>query len=76
MGSNQSTPSYIAVIERAGTSFSAYVPELPGCIATGPTVEQVKSRITAALKTHLRALGVPQQSIPPQRSIAFVMSDS
>lgn len=53
---------YVAVIETTGTGFSAYVPDVPGCIATGATREQVLSRLTEALHLHLDGLredGVP-----------------
>lgn len=36
---------YAIVIERAGTNFSAYVPDLPGCIATGATLIEIESAI-------------------------------
>lgn len=53
---------YAVVIEKAASNYSAYVPDLPGCIATGATIEEVESEIRAAIGFHLeglRADGVP-----------------
>ncbi len=53
---------YAIVIERAENNYSAYVPDLPGCIATGATVEETETQIREAIEFHiagLRADGVP-----------------
>jgi predicted RNase H-like HicB family nuclease len=53
---------YAVIIENAGRNFSAYVPDLPGCVATGTTVRQVKRRIREAMTLHLEGLredGIP-----------------
>lgn len=53
---------YAVVIERAEKNFSAYVPDLPGCVATGKTREQVQGRICEAIRQHIEGLredGVP-----------------
>jgi len=42
---------YAVVIEQAGSNFSAYVPDLPGCIATGATVKEVENGIREAIRT-------------------------
>ena len=47
---------YLIVIEDAGTNFSAYAPDLPGCIATGATVEEAKQRMQEAIAFHLEGL--------------------
>lgn len=60
---------YAIVIERAENNFSAYVPDLPGCIATGQTLPEVQSEIREAIEFHLegmRADGIP---IPPPSSV-------
>jgi predicted RNase H-like HicB family nuclease len=44
---------YAIVIEKAESNFSAYVPDLPGCVATGATVEEVESQIREAIEFHL-----------------------
>jgi predicted RNase H-like HicB family nuclease len=59
---------YAVVIEKAATNYSAYVPDLPGCVATGATVEETEQLIREAIEFHLSGLrddGVP---IPPPSS--------
>jgi predicted RNase H-like HicB family nuclease len=53
---------YAIVIEKAGSNFSAYVPDLPGCVATGASAEAVAAAVCEAIVFHLdglRADGVP-----------------
>ncbi|MGH8576430.1 MAG: type II toxin-antitoxin system HicB family antitoxin [Gammaproteobacteria bacterium] len=53
---------YAVVIEKAEGNYSAYVPDLPGCVATGSSVEEVETRIREAIEFHLDGLhedGVP-----------------
>jgi predicted RNase H-like HicB family nuclease len=53
---------YAIVIEQARDNFSAYVPDLPGCIATGTTIEEVEAQMREAIEFHLDGLredGVP-----------------
>lgn len=44
------------VIECAGNNYSACVPDLPGCIATGETVEQTETELRAAIRFHIEGL--------------------
>ena len=44
---------YAVVIEKAGANFSAYVPDLPGCISTGRTLDEVKRNIGEAIALHV-----------------------
>ena len=44
---------YAVVIERANQNYSAYVPDLPGCIATGATVAEVETEIGEAIRLHV-----------------------
>jgi predicted RNase H-like HicB family nuclease len=55
---------YAIVIENAGANFSAYVPDLPGCIATGSTVDEAEKSIRAAIEFHLKGLKADKQPIP------------
>jgi len=48
--------SFAVVIEPAGSNFSAYVPDLPGCVATGATREDALEEIRAAIRFHLDEL--------------------
>ena len=61
---------YAVVIERADANYSAYVPDLPGCIATGQTVEAVESEIRAAIRFHIEGLEADGLPIPEPTSIA------
>lgn len=47
---------YAVVIEKAESNYSAYVPDLPGCIATGATVEEAESQIREAIEFHLEGM--------------------
>jgi predicted RNase H-like HicB family nuclease len=47
---------YLIVIEKAKNNYSAYLPDVPGCIATGGTIEEAKKNITEALAMHLHGL--------------------
>jgi predicted RNase H-like HicB family nuclease len=59
---------YAIVIEAAGANFSAYVPDLPGCVATGSTVEETEREIRAAIEFHLEGLRAEDLPIPPASS--------
>jgi predicted RNase H-like HicB family nuclease len=61
---------YAVVIERAGANYSAYVPDLPGCVATGETVEAVEAEITAAIRFHVQGLRADGIEVPKPTSIA------
>jgi predicted RNase H-like HicB family nuclease len=47
---------YAIVIEKADGNYSAFVPDLPGCVATGDTLEEVEREIRAAIRLHLAGL--------------------
>lgn len=55
---------YAVVIEQAGTNFCAYVPDLPGCVATAATPEDVEREIRAAIRFHLDGLAEDGQEAP------------
>ena len=59
---------YAIVIENAGPNYSAYVPDLPGCIATGATVEEVEREIREAIEFHLEGMSADGTPIPPPSS--------
>jgi predicted RNase H-like HicB family nuclease len=60
---------YGVVIEKAEANFSAYVPDLPGCIATGATVAAVEKEIKEAIHFHLEGLKEDNLPIPRATSI-------
>jgi len=55
---------YAIVIEDAGANFSAYVPDLPGCVATGSTLEETERAIREAVEFHLDGLRSDNLPIP------------
>ena len=59
---------YAVVIEPAGLNFSAYVPDLPGCVATGATVAETEQAIREAIELHLEGLREEGTAIPPPSS--------
>ncbi|MGH2407035.1 MAG: type II toxin-antitoxin system HicB family antitoxin [Candidatus Limnocylindrales bacterium] len=52
------------VYERAGRSFSAYAPDLPGCVATGRTRAEVERRIHEAIRMHVAELRAAREPVP------------
>jgi predicted RNase H-like HicB family nuclease len=61
---------YAVVIEKAGDNYSAYVPDLPGCVATGPTVDAVENEIREAIRFHIEGLKEDGLPVPAPTSIA------
>jgi predicted RNase H-like HicB family nuclease len=59
---------YAIVIENAGGNFSAYVPDLPGCVATGDTIAEVEQLIREAIEFHLEGMREDGTPIPPPSS--------
>ena len=64
---------YAIVIEKAEGNYSAYVPDLPGCIATGPTVSEVEAEIREAIEFHLEGMREDGLAIPaPSSQVEYV----
>ena len=59
---------YTIVIEKAPSNFAVYVPDLPGCIATGATVTETESLIRETIEFHLEGLKTDGLPIPPPGS--------
>ena len=55
---------YAIVIEKAEGNYSAYVPDLPGCIATGATIAEVESEMREAIAFHLQGLQADGHPVP------------
>jgi predicted RNase H-like HicB family nuclease len=55
---------YIVMIRRTGTGYSADVPDLPGCVATGLTVEHTRQQICEAIEGHLEVMQESGEQIP------------
>ncbi len=61
---------YAIVIELAGGNYSAYVPDLPGCVATGASVQETEREIRDAIRFHIDGLKEDGQPVPKPTSIA------
>ncbi len=64
---------YAVVIEKANGNFSAYVPDLPGCISTGGSVAEAGARIKDAIALHLEGMREDGMAIPtPSSQVDYV----
>ena len=64
---------YAIVMEDAGSNFAVYVPDLPGCVATGDTVEEVGRLVREAIALHLEGMAEDGLPIPePSSSVGSV----
>ncbi|MCW5658464.1 MAG: type II toxin-antitoxin system HicB family antitoxin [Burkholderiaceae bacterium] len=64
---------YAIVIEKAEGNYSAYVPDLPGCVATGATVVEVESQIREAIAFHVEGLREDGVPIPaPSSQVEYI----
>ena len=61
---------YAIVVEKADGNYSAYVPDLPGCVATGATVAETEAEIRAAIRFHIDGLKADARDVPAPTSIA------
>ena len=61
---------YAVVIEKADDNYSAYVPDLPGCVATGSTIPEVEAEIRDAIRFHIDGLKADGLAGPTPTSIA------
>jgi predicted RNase H-like HicB family nuclease len=64
---------YLVVVEQTGSGFSAYSPDVPGCVATGASRADVEREITDAISFHLEGLQAEGLDLPtPHASTAYV----
>jgi predicted RNase H-like HicB family nuclease len=64
---------YLIVVEQTGTGYSAYSPDLPGCVSTGSSREDVERNMREAIAFHLDGLREQGQPVPePQAYPAYV----
>jgi len=61
---------YAVLIEKTGTGFGAYVPDLLGCVSTGRTIEEVERNIREAIEFHLDGMRQDGTPIPKPTTIA------
>lgn len=62
---------YAVIIERGPKNYGAYVPDLPGCVATADTLDEIKRTIRSAVKFHLEGMRLDGEPIPEPTSVAI-----
>lgn len=65
---------YAIIIEDAGSNFVAYAPDVPGCVATGQTIQEVTQRMETALEMHFELMRESGEPIPAATSVALNVS--
>jgi len=61
---------YAMIIETGERNYSAYLPDLPGCVATGKTIEEVRQRMREAIELHLAGMREDGLPIPQPTTLA------
>lgn len=61
---------YLVIIEESATGFSAFLPDLPGCVATGATRDEVENAMREGVEFHLEGLRESGEPVPPPCSTA------
>ncbi len=61
---------YLVIYEPTTAGYSAYVPDLPGCVATGGTREEVEQEIREAIEFHIEGLQESGEPVPQSSSVA------
>jgi predicted RNase H-like HicB family nuclease len=64
---------YVALIEQGKSGWGAYVPDLPGCVAVGPTRDFVEEKIREAIGIHLESLRAHGEKVPEATAIALTI---
>lgn len=64
-------PKYAVIFEKAENNWAAYVPDLPGCITTGRTIEETERNIREAIQGHMQTLREFGQPVPEPTSLAM-----
>lgn len=65
----------IIIIEGEDDSFSAYAPELPGCVATGHSLAEVEAQMREAIGFHLEMMREHGEEIPPPTTVATAIAE-
>ena len=63
---------YAMIIEKGERNYSAYLPDLPGCVTTGNTLEEVKQRMSEAVELHLRGMREDSSPIPEPSLVDYI----
>ena len=67
---------YAIVVERAGANYAAYVPDLPGCVATGATVEETERLLREAIELHVAGMREDGLPVPDPSSVVAYLEVS
>jgi predicted RNase H-like HicB family nuclease len=67
-------PAYAVIYERTGTGYSAYVPDLPGCITTGRTREETERLMVEAIEFHIAGMREDGEAIPEPTTLAGMVT--
>ncbi|PKL10087.1 MAG: hypothetical protein CVV51_00505 [Spirochaetae bacterium HGW-Spirochaetae-7] len=67
---------YLIIIEKTATGYSGYAPDLPGCVATGFTTDEVRSLMREGIQFHIEGLRLGGFTVPPPSSEAVFFSVS
>jgi predicted RNase H-like HicB family nuclease len=68
--------NYLVVIEQAGNNLSAFSPDIPGCVATGKSREEVRERMAVAIRMHLDGLIEDGLPIPAPTAVSETVAPS
>jgi predicted RNase H-like HicB family nuclease len=63
-------PTYAVIFERAESNWAAYVPDLPGCVSTGKTLEETERNVREAISGHIQTLREFGEPVPEPTSVA------
>jgi predicted RNase H-like HicB family nuclease len=61
---------YAIVIEKGPANYSAYVPDLPGCVSTGRTLDEVKRNVQEAIELHIQGMIEDGDPVPPPTTLS------
>ena len=65
--------AYTVVIEKSENNYGAYVPDLPGCVSTGATIDETRRNIQEAIEFHLKGMREDGEQIPLPSTTATVI---
>jgi predicted RNase H-like HicB family nuclease len=65
---------YVVIYEKTATGYSAYIPDLPGCVAAASSIEDTESLMRGAIEMHLAGMREDGDSIPPPTTVANYIS--
>ena len=67
---------YLVIIEKGGTNYSAYSPDIPGCMATGKTVEETIDEMRSVITFHLEGMVENGEELPAPRSLSDFLNET